>query len=463
MKQGRLMIVMTLVITLLLAACGDKPATANTTAQTPKTDAATNQKTTAETEKSDGNGDVSGTVVFWTWSTEATDPYRKQADMIEAKIPGSEIKIEYMGYDDMWTKLPVAIAARTGPDFYQMTRPYFDLFAASGNALALDDMIAASEKLQDNLSMMLDKPIDTYKYNGQQMALPYTVESAAIAYNKDAFAKAGLDEPKTVEDSWTWDDLYEMAKKLTIKDEKGEVSQYGFLVDASRLPVWELIWSHGGELFNEEMTETLIGSDVAIEALEPYIAMYTEYGVSPSTEALSSMSGDDMFMSGRIAMVGAGIWKVTTYNQITGFEWDCAELPFDPETGKRLSSSNVLGYVVSPSSENLELMGRVLEELTSAELQAVLADEGLYIPANTTVQDRYFTMEKPANVGAYQRALSYTHPNTLSPYIPYGEFTRGFGDGIRDALAGTKTVADALRQRQDELNEIMRENKANFD
>lgn len=394
------------------------------------------------------------TVVWWTWSTEATEAYQQLAAMVTKKYPEVKVDLQFIANKDYWTKMPVAIASGTGPDVFQMTRPSFELYAASKQATDLTEVIASSQALQENLKQMDETLVNSYQFNGKQMAIPYTVEATAIAYNKTIFKEAGLADLKEIEATWTWNDLREIANKLTLKDASGNVSQYGFLVGADRLPTWELIWSHEAEMFNETKDSCQIADPKIVEALQILVDMYQD-GVSPTTDATSTMSADDMFMSGKIAMIPAGIWKMPTFRGITSFEWDVVELPHDAMTGKRISSSNVLGFVVNPNSKNISAATKFLEVVTSMDGQAVLANTKTYIPANVNARDGYFEADVPVNIKAYQRALSYLHPNTLTQFIPYSQFLKEYTSGLRDAYNGVKTLQEAMTERQENINQIM--------
>lgn len=402
-----------------------------------------------------------GNVTWWTWSTEATEAFAKQIEYAKTNNPKLNIDIQYTANADYWTKLPVAIAGGTGPDIYQMTRPSFELYAASGQAMDLTDAIAKSPVLQNYLNNINPTLKETYQFEGKQMAIPITVECTAIAYNKTLFEAAGVKDLKEIEDTWTWDDLEEIAKQLTVKDEKGETKQYGFYVAADRIPTWEMIWSHGYELFNEDGTTCVLDQPGIAEALTPLVEMYAE-GVSPSVDVVTTTSGDDMFISGKIAMIPAGIWKVPSYNNITSFEWDVVELPFDASTGQRVSSSNVLGLVVNPNTKNLEGTIAALEELVQPDCQKILADMHVYIPALEEVRDGYFEGDVPENIDAYKHALDYVHPNTLTQYIPYAQFLTEYTDALRSAYVGKVTMEEAMKTANDKINAVMEENRAQF-
>ena len=408
----------------------------------------------------DKSGDTGATTVtWWTWSTEAKDVYEKYAQMVTEKYPNIEVKLEFIQNADYWTKLPIAIAGGSGPDIYQMTRPSFEMYAATNQAADLGGILESNAQLKANLDTMDSVLVEDYTYDGKQLAIPYTVESTAIVYNKNMFKAAGLQEPKEIEDTWTWDDLQEMAKQLTVIGDSVSNSQYGFFCDVNKIPSWELMLSRGKWIFSDDGQECTLADPEIIDAMKPFVAMYVEDGVSPTTDVANAMSANDLFMTGRIAMMAAGSWNLITFSKIEGFEWDCAELPLDPKTGNRMCSSNVLGYMVNPNTKNMDAVGKVLEVFTSEEAQKELAATGTYIPAVINSRDAYFEMENyPENAKAFQRALEYVHPNRLTQFIPYQEYNGYYKDAMTSIFNG-EDLETTFQQLQDKINGVMEENK----
>lgn len=450
MKKAFVTVLIGTMAVSILAGCSGSPSPGTTGGQ-PVMEAA----------KESGSEKIGGNVTWWTWSTEATDAFTRQIEYVKAANPKLNVDIQYTANADYWTKLPVAIAGGTGPDLYQMTRPSFEMYAASGQAMDLTDIIASSPALSKYLESLSPELRETYQFEGKQMAIPFSVEATAIAYNKDLFQEAGLPDLKEIEDTWTWDDLSELAKQLTIKNSSGETQQFGFYVAADRIPTWEMIWSHGYEMFDTNKETCMLDQPGIAEALQPLIGMYAE-GISPSVDVVTSTSGDDMFISGKIAMITAGIWKVPSYSNITAFDWDVVQLPFDAVTGKRISSSNVLGLVVNPNTKNPEATAAALEELVQPDCQQILADSHIYIPALESVRDGYFDRDQPENIIAYKKTLDYIHPNTLTQYIPYAQFVTEYTDALRKAYTGKMTLEDALKAANETINTVMDENKAQF-
>ena len=78
------------------------------------------------------------------------------------------------------------------------------------------------------------------------------------------------------------------------------------------------------------------------------------------------------------------------------------------------------------------------------------------------MRDGYFEGDVPENISAYKNALSYVHPNKLTQYIPYAQFTTEYTDALRNAYTGKATMADAMKALNEKVNGIMNENKAQF-
>ena len=406
-----------------------------------------------------GSVSAKDTVKWWTWSTEATTALNAQAEYVEANTD-MDVELELTASADYWVKLPVAIAAGTGPDVYQMTRPDFESYAAAGRAMDLTEIIDNSQLLQEYLNSLYPVLVETYQFGGKQMGIPITVECSAIVYNKTLFEEAGIDL-KAMEDTWTWADLQKIAEQLTIRDENGETTQYGFYVPADRLPSWEIIWTSGYDIFDETGDNCLFDDPGIAEALQPLADMY-QSGVSPSIDVTTISSGDDMFMSGKIAMIAAGVWKVPTYSKITSFEWDSVELPVNPESGERFCSSNVCGLIINPNTTNPEAAVTLIEQLVQPESQKLYADSNSAIPALASVRDGYFETDVADKIEAFKNALDYVHPNVLSQYIPYQQFSQLQNDALKSGITGEMTMEEALQSLDDQITAVVEENKTAF-
>lgn len=442
-------ILLALGMVLSLGSCG-KPGTGENSGAS---------KTGPDAEVSAGGTEapVSGDIVFQTWTTETKEVVDLQVEAMKEIYPDLNIKMELFSYNDYWQKLPIAIASGAGPDMYLMTRPNLEVFANAGQTADITSYMTSSEALKKNASEVDAAILETYQLDGKQMGYPLSYESTGIIFNKDIFEKAGVPLPSEIEDTWTWDDLREMAKTLT-KREGDKITQYGYYVPAGRFPTFEFIWANGGELFNEDGTRCVIASEEGKEAIQFLADMMLVDQVSPTIAYTQSESSTDMFLSGKIAMMSLMNSSISNMiNDIKDFEWDVAEMPMNPKTGKRYASSNVLGYIINPNSKNIDACIAYLAFITSAEQQSLFAEKHVYIPANKNAQAAYFESDVPANLHAFERALSYAKPMVMSGYVPYAQTTNVITEALTNIYNGTYSVEEAWTDAQNQLNEVIDE------
>ena len=96
-------------------------------------------------------------------------------------------------------------------------------------------------------------------------------------YNTDMFEAAGVPLP---EDGWTWEQMVEAARKLTIKE--GDVTtQYG--IDGSNFNWWAMavpaIRGHGGEVVDES-GKVVVDSDEAAAGIDALGYQLAKEGVA---------------------------------------------------------------------------------------------------------------------------------------------------------------------------------------
>ncbi len=147
------------------------------------------------------------------------------------------------------------------PDVFWMHSNEATKYMSNDILLDLTDKVAASEKLE------MDKfPSDIkemYQYDGKTYAVPKDIDTIALWYNKDMFDEAGIAYP---DDTWTWDDLYDAAVKLT----KDDGSQYGIAMNPSNeQDGWmNVIYSMGGNVISEDMKKSGFDDPNTIKAME---------------------------------------------------------------------------------------------------------------------------------------------------------------------------------------------------
>ena len=132
--------------------------------------------------------------------------------------PDIFIKPELFADADYFQKLDTMIAGGTvGDAFWIYLGGGFTQYAATGIYAALDDIVKSENY---DLGQFYPESVEALRYNGHLYSLPWILNvgsASAVYYNKPLLDAAGVAYPTA---DWTWDDMTNMAVKLT-DEEKG--------------------------------------------------------------------------------------------------------------------------------------------------------------------------------------------------------------------------------------------------
>lgn len=123
----------------------------------------------------------------------------------EAKNPGVKVEMQFLENEAYKAKLPTVLQSKDRPHI---------LYSWAGGVLkaqieagVLEDITALVGDYKDNIS---PGAVAAFTIDGKLYGLPHNVSQVGFMYNKDLFAKAGVDGDKIK----TWDDFLEAVKKL---------------------------------------------------------------------------------------------------------------------------------------------------------------------------------------------------------------------------------------------------------
>ena len=211
----------------------------------------------------------------------------------EEKNPGITVELLQGGdWQDMDTKLNAAMLSNTYPDIIFCPLNTFGQRAALGDFTDLTDYLAEWEDTDD----LIDASVKIGQYMGVNYGLGGYPVPEIVMYRKDYFEEAGLDPSKPPK---TWDELYEYAKKLAVKDENGTVVRGGFDVPLSdpNVTLMEAFLRQGGNQVVDENGEICIDQESAVEAME-FLKKFVEEGLTITYQR----GTDDPVISGKSAM-----------------------------------------------------------------------------------------------------------------------------------------------------------------
>ena len=276
------------------------------------------------------------------------------------------------------------------------------MYMKNNKLLKLDDYIEKSDKV--DMSNYMSEITELYTYDGSYYAVPKDYDTIALWYNKKMFDDAGLSYP---DETWTWDDLYDAAKKLTNGD------QYGFCMNTSndQDTYYNMVYSMGGYIVNDDHTKSGYDDANTIKAMD-YVGKLLKDCCPPAT-TMSETGTDVMFQSGTVAMITQGSWMTAGFldNEYLVENCDVAILPYDKTTGMRTSICNGLGWAASADTKRPDDCWKLIEWLGSKEMQEKQAELGVTMSAYNNTSDKWVNCTDKFNLNAY---LDITKDSTVS-------------------------------------------------
>jgi multiple sugar transport system substrate-binding protein len=160
-------------------------------------------------------------------------------------------------------------------------------------------------------------------------------------YNADLFRKHGVQPPTS---RWTFDDMLEAARRLTIPDQ----GQWG-IVNGGPVGSWIMpsyLGPWGGFWVDDTETKTGITNSGSLAAMQFWMDLFFKHKVAP----VPGTTSGDPYVEGKAAMVFGGPWTYRGWIGRISFESPIADWPIGP-TGKRISASMGSGYPITVNSK----------------------------------------------------------------------------------------------------------------
>jgi multiple sugar transport system substrate-binding protein len=303
--------------------------------------------------------------------------------------------------------------------------------------------------------------------DGRVYGFPYAAHTDALFFNKDLFDRQGIPYPKGVLQR---DEFLELARKLTVQDEKGRVRHFGFLLR------WEhnwrdLIQQWGGRIYSPDGTRCEFDCPENVEAIQFMYDLTWKHGVSPSAEQESGMatvggwgSGTPTwFGGGRAAMaLGGRYWLVAfrQKDQYPGLRLGVVAYQFGPKPGHAGYAGCVMINRHSPRREHalayLKYMaGEEYNQLVNHQADG-LAPVKRFAYTDAFLRDPAYPEEDSNEVWKY--VLEHSTPDEISPFINGSMEDRLINDQLSLLKNRNKSVEEALKTAARQINEEIRKN-----
>ena len=298
--------------------------------------------------------------------------------------------------------------------------------------------------------------IDGLTVQGKLVGLSDNWDTQVMYYNRDLFDAAGLDYP---DETWDWNDFVDAARKLSSGSGIDQV--FGAIHEAWFVPLWDRVWSEGGEIFNDDATECLLDQPESVKALQALADLYEE-DISPSQPELDQ--GQDplqLFVSGRAAMwIGPGRWAAYDLQDADIVDWAIAPKPAGSQGHPRANFFHLSLYAIASSSDNPDNAWKFLQYMVSPEGMKLGLESMQGIPAREKIARSPEFTDDPfvRQHDAYAPFIESLETVHTAPYlIRFDEAENAISAGLDPVWRGERTAEEATARICDEVDQILAE------
>jgi multiple sugar transport system substrate-binding protein len=298
---------------------------------------------------------VTGTVRVGSWDSDAAlEPFNNAIKSFQAAYPNVKVQLESVpqGYGD---KLLAQFASGTAPDVFQVGDGDVAKFASQGVLEPLDAYIKGDQGgIPLDMGVFYPAIAKIGMVGDKTYLLSKDYSPLVLYYNKKLFDEAKVEYPT---DKWTWEDLMNAAAKLTKKDAAGKTTQWGIQLPDSwgdlqwTRGILPIIYQGGGNIISADGKKVTgyLDSDATLAALQWYVDIFLKAKVAPMKADVDALSGQDLFQTGKVAMLYTGRWPLKDFQKNTKLNFGTAMLP----TGKQRGNSICwAGFAIYSKSQN---------------------------------------------------------------------------------------------------------------
>ncbi|MGE5481634.1 MAG: ABC transporter substrate-binding protein [Bacteroidota bacterium] len=354
------------------------------------------------------------TVEFWSWATgDELKQLQDRIKLFEKANPDVKINLVTVGWTEIGTKLPVAVAGGNSPDLvtissnwgydlavsklYVDLRPYLEKERKQDPAWDIDDIFPGAMGMWQT-------------DGGDQFAFPDSLDIQGIFYNKDRYDEAGLRYPN--DKTWNWSDMLDESIKMTADlNGDGQMDRWG--ISDAYFNWYQLVLANGGQILTKDFKNAM-NTPAARQAWEYWKKFHDVKAVRVWTSG--TVNGDVSFRAGHVGLQPAGYWVAL---QLNGMErklnYDVTGMPLSTP-GKRAAVADGSGVMIPAGAKHPDAAWRFIKFMHSKEILAEVARQPGAMPLRRSSATIAFQIpDPPKNKAIFAQILEYTVGNPKTP------------------------------------------------
>lgn len=300
----------------------------------------------------------------------------EQIKQFEAENKDIKVNVEKIPLDQFFEKVETMIAGNRAPDLL-----YTPMLATKRYA-NLDLLLDVSKELTDEEKAdFLPSALVSVKKGDKIYGLPHFTDDIAVFYNKDLFAKAGVEVPTSIEDTWTWEEFLDAAEKV----KKTNNLKYGVSTGSDISQFLPFLYQNKGTVLNKDQSAAGINNKNSIEAIK-WFKSWFDRGLASKESFVGSEKADELFKQGSLPMVVTFSGLINTFeSDIKGFEYGVTYMPKNEVTATKLGGANIVTF---KNTKHKEAAVKLMKYLTSTDVMADFTAEQGAIPTTKSAQEK---------------------------------------------------------------------------
>lgn len=316
-------------------------------------------------------------VTFWhDWTGDGGEAVFEVVDAFNKSR--TDIVVSATVTPDLGTKLLASIAGKVPPGVVLFDRYMTGQYASRDALIPLEPYIVRDKM---DPGAFFEACWNETVYAGKVYSIPFETNSRVLMYNKRLFKEAGLDPLKPPE---TWDDLVRYSQALTKRDDKGRLTQVGFVPIWNGVSLVHYLWQSGGDVFNSDATKVAFSGAEGVKALEWVVSQVKYYGYSNLVSFASGFGSHmtDPFYLGKVAMKSDGCWMLSDMRryapELVAGDLGLAPLP---KGAQRATIAGGFSLVIPRGAANTDAVWEFIKFAVSKDAQVLFSRRVGTIPA----------------------------------------------------------------------------------
>jgi len=384
-----------------------------------------------------------------------SDVYNTLIADFNAAFPKIKVNYYKKTYQTYESDLLEAMAGGRGPDIFMLHHTWLSRYEDKIFAAPLE--LISQKELADNFVDVVEQDFVSDNYI---TALPLSIDTLALYYNKDIFNTVGIPRPPA-----TWDEFLTDVEKLTIKDERDNIVRAGAALGAARNVnrstdiLALLMLQSGAQMVDQNRTIATFNQSTNLNGESFYpgqrtLEFYTDF-INPLKSVYTWNTrmdySIDAFSEGKAAMMLNYSYQTPIIRAKSPYlNFGIASMPQIDGSIKDVNYANYWGLTVSHNCQNADKAWQFIVWLTNKEN----AQKYLELTKKPTAQRDLILWQKnnpDLAVFAEQALTAYSWFQVDNSAIEII-----LADMVESIVLGTATIQEAINKAASDTTLLMK-------